>query len=138
MKTKKGIFFTVLAFALVATVAVSAGGDKENWVKLKAELNLTDAQVTQLQQKFEAIKPQGQEHELKVKALKSEIASLEKAASPDKQAIDLKKAELMSAKTAWKEKSNEIYRSVLSSDQFAKLQQMHAKEKKAYSEKKKY
>ena len=138
MKTKKGIFFTVLAFVLAAAVAVSAGGDKDHWVKLKQELNLTDAQVTQLQQKFEALKPQGQELEVKVKALKSDIESLEKAASPDKRTIEQKKSELMSAKSAWKEKTNEIYRSVLSSEQFAKLEQMHEKEKKSYSEKKKY
>ncbi len=142
MKTNKGIFVTMFALLLATAVLLSAGGGKEYWAKLKQELNLTDAQVTQLEQKFEAIRPQGQALELKVKALRQDIEVQEKAAAPDRRVIEEKKAQLATVKMEWKEKYTGIYRSVLTKDQFAKWQQMesndkHEKEKKEYSEKKK-
>ena len=142
MKTKKGIFLTMLALLLVAAVSLSAGGEKEHWAKLKQELNLTDAQVSQLEQRFEALRPQGEAMELRVKALHAEIESQEKAAAPDRQLLEQKKAELASAKKEWKAKVTDLYRSVLTKEQYAKWEQMESnyhreKEKKEYSEKKK-
>jgi len=120
MKTNKAKYFTVLAMLLALAVTLSAGGDKDKMAKLKAELNLTDAQVAQLEQKFEALKPYGE----KFTALKTGLESLEKAATPDQKAIDAKKAELMAFKKEYKEKANAIYRSVLTKEQFAKLEAM--------------
>jgi Spy/CpxP family protein refolding chaperone len=137
MKTRKGIFLTMLALLLAAAVTLSAGGGKEHWAKLKQELNLTDAQVTQLEQKFEAIRPQGEALELKVKELQREIEEQEKAAVPDKKVIDEKRLERERLTKEWHEKASEIYRSVLTKEQFTKFQEMRAKEKKEYSEKKK-
>jgi capsule polysaccharide export protein KpsE/RkpR len=142
MKTNKRIFLTMLALLLAAAVSLSAGGGKEYFAKLKQELNLTDAQVTQLEQRFESLRPQGQALELKVKALRQDIEAQEKAASPDRRVIEERKAELATVKTEWKEKYTDIYRSVLTKEQFAKWQQMesnekHEKEKKEYTEKKK-
>jgi capsule polysaccharide export protein KpsE/RkpR len=140
MKTKKGIFLAALAFLLVAAVSLSAGGGKEHWAKLKQELNLTDAQLTQLQQKFEALNPQGQALELKVRALRQDIEEQEKAAAPDRRVIEQKKAELETVRREWREKTTDIYRSTLTKEQFSKWQEMEAKgekEKKEYSEKKK-
>lgn len=137
MKTRKGIFLTMLVILLAAAVSLSAGGDKEHWAKLKQELNLTDAQVTQLQQKFEEFRLQNQPLEEKAKGLWREIEELEKAGSSDRSVIDAKKAELAPLKKEWTEKSNQIYRSVLSKEQFVKLQEMRAREEKEYSAKKK-
>jgi cell division protein FtsB len=142
MKTNKRIFVTMLALLLAAAVSLSAGGEKEHWAKLKQELNLADAQVTQLQQKFEALRPQGEAMEQRVKALRSEIENQEKAAAPDRMLLEQKKTELASAKKEWKEKVTDLYRSVLNKEQYAKWEQMesnyqHEKEKKDYSEKKK-
>jgi hypothetical protein len=142
MKTKKRIFLTMLAILLAVAVSLSAGGGKEYFAKLKQELNLTDAQVTQLEQKFEGIRPQGEAWEQRVKALRAEIESQEKAASPDRTVIEQKKAEMAAVKKEWKEKALEIYRSVLTKEQYAKWEQMESnyqreKEKKEYSEKKK-
>jgi len=137
MKTKKGIFLAMLVILLAAAVSLSAGGDKEHWAKLKQELNLTDTQVAQLQQKFEEFRLQNQPVEEKAKGLWREIEELEKAGSPDRSVIDAKKAELAALKKDWKEKSNQTYRSVLSKEQFVKLQEMKAREEKEYSEKKK-
>lgn len=137
MKTKKRIFVTMLALLLAAAVSLSAGGDKEHWAKLKQDLTLTDTQVTQLQQKFEEFRLQNQPVEEKAKGLWREIEELEKAGSSDRSGIDAKKAELAALKKEWKEKSNHIYRSVLSKEQFVKLQEMKAREEKEYSAKKK-
>jgi cell division protein FtsB len=142
MKTKKGMLVTGVALLLVAAVSISAGGGKEYFAKLKQELSLSDAQVTQLQQKFDALHPQGEAMEQKVKTLRGEIEAQEKAASPDRAVIEQKHAELVAAKKEWKEKVTDIYRGVLTKEQFAKWQQMesdyqHEKEKKESSEKKK-
>lgn len=139
MKTRKGIFVTVLALLLVAAVSLAAGGDdaKEHWAKLKQELTLTDSQVTQLQQKFEEFKVQNQALVEKAKGLWREIEELEKAGTSDHSVIDAKKAELAPLKKEWKDKSDQIYRSVLSKEQFVKLQEIRAREEKEYSAKKK-
>ncbi len=130
MKTTKRIFLTTLALLLVTAVSLSAG--EERWAKLKQELNLTDSQVTQLEQKFETLQPLME----KGKALKSELKALESAATPDQKAIGAKKAELDVLHKEWKEKATPIYRSVLTQEQFAKLQEMDAKHEKEHSTKK--
>lgn len=93
MKTKKEIFLTTLALFLLAAVSLSAGGDKEYWAKLKKELSLTDAQVTQLQEKFEALHPQGEQLEERMRAIKREMQELERAATPDEKAMREKRDE---------------------------------------------
>ena len=129
MKTKVKIL-GVLALALVVALAVSAGEDK--WVKLKAELNLTDAQVTELQTKFKELDPLMQQGQ----ALKAEITAMANSPSPDQKAIDAKKAELMAGKKKWMEKADAIYRSVLTPEQYAKLKALEEEAKKSASEKK--
>ena len=134
----------MLALVLVSSVSLAAGGGekKDHWAHLKKELNLTDAQVTQLQQKFDAIHSQGEEAEMKSRALREEIEAQEKAITPNRQIIEQRKASLEALHKEWKAKVTDIYRSVLTSEQFSKWQQMeydekHEKEKKEYSEKKK-
>lgn len=122
--------FAALAVVLLAAVVVTAGGG-EKMAKLKAELNLTDAQVTQLEQKLADVQPLGE----RVTALKGELKALETAASPDQKAIEAKRGELGAAKKEYKEKHNGIFRSVLTSDQWAKYEEMqaqHAKSAKKY------
>ena len=143
MNSKRRIVWTILTLLLAAAVSLSAavGGEKDHWANLKKELNLTDAQVAQLQQKFEALRPQGEEMELKVRAVRSQIEEEEKATAPDRKAIEHKNAELAAAKREWKEKVTAIYRAVLTSEQFAKWQRMesdekHEKARKEISEKK--
>ena len=137
MKTKKGIYVTVLALLLVAAVSLTAGDEKEKWAKLKQELTLTDTQVTQLQQKFDEFKVQNQALVEKAKGLWREIEELEKAGTSDRSVIDAKKAELAPLKKEWKDKADQIYRSVLSKEQFVKYQESMAREEKEYSAKKK-
>jgi len=124
------MLFTVLAVLLVAAVTVSAGEDK--WAKLKVELNLSDAQVTQLQQKFEQLQPLA----AKAKAIKTDLKALKSAATTDENAIKAKKAQLAEIKKEWKERAAAIYSSVLTQEQYAKLQAMEAKHEKSRSAKK--
>jgi len=130
MKSVKRILFAALVLVLAAGVAVYAG--EEKMAKLKAELNLTDAQVAQLEQKFADLKPVSE----KAYALKSELKALESAESPDQKAIDAKKAELTTLKKEWKAKSDAIYRSVLTREQYTKLQAWQAEQEKQYAAKK--
>jgi Spy/CpxP family protein refolding chaperone len=128
---RKAIFLSTLALLMTAAaVSLSAGTNgehKDKWAHMKAELNLTDAQVSELQQKFEAIRPQGEDLERRSKALHSEIESLEKASSPDQQAIQEKRSQLEAMTREWHEKATAIFRSVLTPEQFTKLDQMHSK-----------
>src|SRR5262249_37159908 len=112
-KMRKAIFLSTLALVLAVAASMSAGDHKENWAKMKAELNLTDAQVSELQQKFEEIRPQGEDLERRYKALHNEIESLEKASSPDQQAIQAKRSQLEAVTKEWHEKTTAIFRSVL-------------------------
>ena len=144
MKSKKGILGTILVLLLAAAVSLSAGGGekKDHLAYLQKELSLSDAQVTQLKQKFDAIHSQGEEAELKARALRGEIEDQEKSANPNRQIIEQRKASLEALHKEWKAKVTDIYRSVLTSEQFAKWQKMesderHDKEKKEYREKKK-
>ncbi len=140
MKTKNRIFLAALALFLAAAVSLSAGGDKEHWAKMKQELNLTDAQVTQLQQKFEALRTQGEQAEQRMKAIRREIEELERATPRDDQALRGKREEQEKLTQEWHERSMSIYRTVLSKDQLSKFEEMQIKErkeKKEYSEKKK-
>jgi Spy/CpxP family protein refolding chaperone len=115
---------------LAAAVSLSAGDEK--WTKLKAELNLSDAQVTQLQEKFKQLDPLYQ----KAMTLKEELKALETAATPDNRAIEAKKANLVALKLEWKAKADAIYKSVLTRDQFTKLEEMEAKYQKEQTAKK--
>src|SRR5215831_12403588 len=122
----KRIFLITMAFLLAAAVSLSAGDKKEKFAKLQAELGLSDDQVAQLQQKFDAISPQGQDMERRAKALNEEIRTLESSANPDEQALSAKRSEREALTQEWHEKVRAIYKSVLTSEQFAKLDQMHS------------
>src|SRR5262249_13739525 len=128
---RKAIFRSTLALLMTAVaVSLAAGTNgehKDKWAHMKAELNLTDAQVSELQQKFEAIRPQGEDLERRSKALHSEIESLERASSPDQQAIQAKRSQMEALTAEWREKKIAIFRSVLTPEQFAKMDQMHSK-----------
>jgi hypothetical protein len=135
MKTRTNILGAAVAFLLIAAVSLSAGEGNEKWAKLKATLGLSDAQVTQLQQKFAAIQPQGEQAEQRAKTLHREIEELERAATPDTKALDAKRSELEMLHKEWHERSTEIFRSVLTKPQFEKFQQMKSQEEKERWEK---
>lgn len=123
MKSHKTMLLAGLALVLAFAVTVAAGGD-EKMKKLKAELNLTDAQVTQLEQRFTELEPLS----ARAKAVKTDLKALETAANPDTRAIAAKKTELDGIKKEWKGKAEAIYRSVLTSEQFTKFQAMQRAE----------
>jgi len=125
--------FAALALLLAASLALSAGGD-EKLGKLKAELNLTDTQVTQLQGQLKGLQPLAD----RVAALKSELKALRSAASPDQKAVDAKQAEFDTAKKEWKEKRAAAYRTVLTAEQWAKFESMEAHAHKKPHEAKKH
>ena len=128
---RKAIFLSTLALLMTAVaVSLSAGtnGDhKENFAKMKTELNLTDAQVSELERKFAEIRPQGEDLERRYKAIKGEIETLEHATPPDEQAIQDKRSQLETLTREWHEKTAAIFRSVLTQEQLTKLDQMHSK-----------
>jgi len=130
----KRIFLVTIVFLLAAVVSFAAGDKKEKFAKLQAELGLSDAQVTQLQQKFDAISPQGQDMERRAKALNEEIQTLESSATPDQQALSAKRSEREALTQEWHEKVRAIYKSVLTEEQFAKLDQMHSHHEKESKE----
>lgn len=119
MKATKRTLFAALAVTLLVAVAASAGGD-EKMKKLKADLNLTDAQVTQLETRMAELNPIGERY----KAVKAQLTALEQANPADPRAIEAKKAELVTVKKEWKERADAIYRSVLTSEQWTKYQAM--------------
>jgi Spy/CpxP family protein refolding chaperone len=121
MMKMKRILFAALAVALLASLTVSAGGD-EKMKKLKADLNLTDAQVAQLEARFKELDPMAERY----KAVKAELTTLEQANPANPRAVEAKKNELASVKKEWKERSDAVYRSVLTSEQWTKLQAMRA------------
>lgn len=117
---KRSTIFAALAVALALAVTVQAHDEK--MAKLKADLNLTDAQVSQLETRFKELNPLAE----RAKAVKTDLKALESAAAPDQRAINAKKAELETIKKEWHEKSTAIYRSVLNKEQFAKHEAMQA------------
>jgi hypothetical protein len=133
----KRIFLITMAFLLAAAVSLAANDKKEKFAKLQAELGLSDAQVTQLQQKFDELGPMGQEMERKAKALSEEIRALEKSPNPDQQALSAKRSEREAVTQEWHEKVRAIYKSVLTDEQFTKLDQMHSHEKEEHERKEK-
>jgi Spy/CpxP family protein refolding chaperone len=140
MKTRKGILLSTVGFLLATAVMLAAGEGVEKWAKMKQELGLSDAQVAQLQQKFAALTPQGEETERKARDLHRQLEEMERAENPDQKAITAKKQELEALTHEWTEKTNQIYRSVLTKEQFSKLEEMHEKhmrEEKEHSEKEK-
>jgi Spy/CpxP family protein refolding chaperone len=134
MNSRKNVIVTLLAVLLVAAVSVSAGGgDKaEKMAKLKAEYNLSDAQVAQLEQQFDALKPIAD----RAMAIKTELKALEGAANPDTRAINAKKTELDGVKKEYKAKVTAAFRSVLTREQFARWEAKQAEYEKSHSAKK--
>jgi hypothetical protein len=127
MKTRKGILLSTVGLLLAAAVMLAAGEGAEKWAKMKQELGLSDAQVTQLQQKFAALSPQGEETERKAKELHRQLEEMERAENPDQRAITAKKQELETLTHEWNEKTNQVFRSVLTKEQFSKWEQMREK-----------
>jgi Spy/CpxP family protein refolding chaperone len=132
----KRIFLITMAFLLAAAVSLAAHDKKEKFAKLQAELGLSDAQVAQLQQKFNELSPSGEEMERRSKALTEEIRTLESSANPDQQALSAKRSEREALTQEWHEKVMAIYKSVLTNEQFTKFDQMHSKHEKEEQEKK--
>jgi len=130
------IFLITIAFLLGAVVSLAAHDKKEKFAKLQAELGLSDAQVAQLQQKFNELAPMGEDMERKAKALTEVIRVLEGSANPDQQALNAKRVERERLTQEWHEKVMAIYRSVLTNEQFAKFDQMHARREREEQERK--
>jgi Spy/CpxP family protein refolding chaperone len=132
----KRIFLITIAFLLAAAVSLAAHDKdkKEKFAKLQAELGLSDAQVAQLQQKFNELSPSGEEMERRAKALNEQIRTLESSANPDQQALNAKRSEREALTQEWHEKVRAIYKSVLTEEQFAKLDQMHSNHDKESKE----
>ena len=129
MKTRYRFFGLFAAFLLVSFASLFAGErhDKVDYIaKLKAELNLSDAQVTQLQQKFQELKLQGGQQEEQGRALRKEIETLAQASPRDDEAIAAKKRQLEAMTQAWHDKWIAIFRTVLTPEQFTKWDQMQA------------
>lgn len=123
MKTRNSLLATLMVLALVAVVSAYAGGDKaEKLAKLKTELNLTDTQVTQLDQKFAQLDPIAE----RAKKTKTELNALETATPQDAKAIDAKRAEMAEVKKEYKAKVASIFRLVLNNEQYAKWEAMNA------------
>src|SRR5262245_9512770 len=135
-KMSKKIFLTTVVFLLAATVTLFAGDKKEKFAKLQAELGLSDAQVTQLQQKFDEFRPAAEDMERRSKALSSDIEMLEKSSSPDKQALADKRSQREALTQEFHEKKIAIFKSVLTQEQFAKLDQMQSHHEKEEHERK--
>lgn len=132
----KRILLITMALLLVAAVSLAAGDKKEKFAKLQAELGLSDAQVAQLQQKFDQLGPIGQETERKAKALTEEIRVLEKSTNPDDQkTLSAKRSEREALTQEWHQKVRAIYKSVLTDEQFVKLDQMHSHGKEEHEQK---
>lgn len=131
MKALRG--FLLVMLALVVAVSAYAGGDRaEKLAKLKTELNLTDAQVTQLDQKFAQLDPIVE----RAKKIKAELNTLETATPQDTKAIEAKRAEMAEVKKEYKAKVASIFRSVLNNEQYAKWEQMNAEYEKSHHTKK--
>lgn len=123
---KRNHVLMALAFVLVASLSVWAGGagkgKGDDLAKLKTELNLTDTQVTQLQQKLNELAPMAES----VKALHGELKALKGAATPDQAAIQAKQTQLDAAKKEWKEQRKAAFQAVLTAEQWAKYEAMHS------------
>ena len=131
----KKIFLTTVVFLLAASISLFAGDKKEKFAKLQAELGLSDAQVAQLQQKFDEFRPVAEDMELRQKALTSDIQMLEKSSNPDQQALATKRSQREALTQEFHEKKIAIFRSVLTQEQFAKLDQMQHHEKEEHERK---
>lgn len=133
----KRTFLITTAALLVAVVSFAGHDKKEKFAKLQAELGLSDAQVAQLQQKFDELSPSGEDMERRAKALTAEIGVLEKSTNPgDQQTLSAKRSEREALTQEWHEKVTAIYRSVLTKEQFAKLDEMHSRKEKEEQERK--
>ena len=133
--SKKIVLITSMLL-LLAAVSLSAGDKKEKFAKLQAELGLSDAQVAQLQQKFDEFRPAAEDLEHRSKALNSEIEALEKSSNPDQQTLAAKRSQREALTAEFHDKKIAIFRSVLTQEQFAKLDQMHSHHEKEAHERK--
>lgn len=132
MKVKSSMVVTLMVVALVAVVSAYAGGDRaQKLAKLKTELNLTDAQVTQLDQRFAQLDPIIE----RAKKMKAEITALENETPQNTRALEAKRAEMATVKKEYKAKVAFIFRSVLNNEQYAKWEAMNAEYEKAHSAK---
>lgn len=124
-------FVTTICLVLLAVALVFAGGEKGKWdkaaavEKMRTELSLSPQQVTQLETLYTELEPLM----AKADALYKELERLKASSTPDEAAISAKQAELAAAKSELKSKKHAGYQRILTSEQFAKLEQM----KKAYS-----
>jgi len=132
----KKISLIIAMFLLVTAVSLSASDKKEKFAKLQAELGLSDAQVQQLQQKFDEFRPAAEDMERRSKALNSEIEALEKSSNPDQQTLAAKRSQREALTTEFHDRKIAIFRSVLTQEQFAKLDQMHSQHEKEEHERK--
>ena len=133
MKSKNPILLVGVAVILVAAMTLVAGGDKAaKLAKLKADLNLSDQQVSQLDAKMTQMEPLS----ASIGTLKDELKALQGASTPDTKAISAKESELMAAKKEYKEKWNAALKSVLSADQWAKYEQTQSNYQKPVEAKK--
>ena len=118
----------MLAVALSASASLYSGGDhSEKLLRLKADLNLTNEQVAQLEEKFVQLEP----IIARARTIRTELENLADSPDPDEKAIQAKHAELEKAKKEYKEKVAEIFRSVLTREQFAKWESMQAEHNKS-------
>jgi hypothetical protein len=122
----------VLAVVVMLAIAVSAAAGGDKMAKLKAELNLTDQQVAQLEQKTDTLKPLLD----RVYALKSDLKALKESSSPDPKAVSAKEEELMAAKKEYHSKWEAALKSVATPEQWTKYESMEAEHKKPESAKK--
>ena len=123
MKAKRNLL-TLVALVLVGVLCVYAHGDK--FAELKAELDLSDAQVAQLQKKFTELEPL----EARAKTIKTELEALKAAPEQNVKAIEAKKTELEAVKREWRAKNEAIFRSVLTKEQYAKFERVQAEHEK--------
>jgi Spy/CpxP family protein refolding chaperone len=123
MKRANHKFWALLTLVLLAVIVLYAGGDKME--KMKAELNLSDAQVSQLEQRMGELQPLAD----RAKAIKAEIKELESSANPDANAISAKRTALEAVKKEWHQKAEAVYRSVLTPEQWTKYEAMKAQHK---------
>jgi HAMP domain-containing protein len=123
-----------LVVALVTVVSVYAGDENrpEKLARLKTELNLTDAQVDQFDQKFDVLDQVIE----RAQAIKAEIREMEACPDTDPKAVHARKVELETLKKEFNEQVTSIFRSVLTKEQFARWEAQQAGYKKTHSAKK--
>lgn len=119
-------FFATICLVLLAVALVFAGGGKGKWdkaaavEKMRTELSLSSQQVTQLEALYTELEPLM----AKVDTLHKELERLKASSTPDAATISAKQAEFAAAKSELKSKKHAGYQRILTSEQFAKWEQM--------------